>query len=155
MSIEIKGLEEINETLTAIQALGGNGSKLLEEYVIVPIYNKVIISFEKQSSAIDGTKWTPLSQKTLKIKQGRGKILFDSGALQETTAWQVKDNMGFIGTNAKAKGYPYPAVHQFGVEDKTPKRPFLPINDNNELPKELQDEIERGLIKKFEKMCKK
>jgi len=42
MSIEIKGMEEIKDTLVQLQELGKNPQKMLEEYVVVPIYNEVI-----------------------------------------------------------------------------------------------------------------
>ncbi len=46
-----------------------------------------------------------------------------------------------ISNNIKSKdGYPYPAVHQFG-SDKIPARPFMPFTQNNEIPKDLKDEI--------------
>ncbi|MFV0481332.1 MAG: phage virion morphogenesis protein [Campylobacteraceae bacterium] len=151
MSIEVKGFEKIKDTFEALQILNSKSSALLGEHVARPLYNRSVRAFENQKSAFDSKSWQKLSDKTLKAKKGKGKTLYHSGSLQNTFAWSVKDNTAFIGTNAKFRGYPYPAVHQFGSKF-VPKRPFLPIDDNYNISEDEVKKIEKALEKKIEKL---
>lgn len=65
--------------------------------------------------------------------------------------WEVKGNTAFIGTNATAAGFAYPAVHQFGSK-KTKRRRFLPLTDNDALSEKLVNLIENALSKKLESL---
>ncbi|MDR0580267.1 MAG: phage virion morphogenesis protein [Campylobacteraceae bacterium] len=153
MAITIKGLENINRIFRNIQIFAKNPKNILGEHIARPIYNEVVKAYEAESDLVTGVKWKKLSDVTLKAKKGKGIILYHQGTLQDRTAWDVKDNTAFIGTNAAAKGYAYPAVHQFGSNSKKiTKRRFLPITDEGALSDKLVVLIENALNKKFESL---
>ncbi|MDR2080531.1 MAG: phage virion morphogenesis protein [Campylobacteraceae bacterium] len=153
MHITVKGMEKIDELVTKVQLLAKNPQNILGEYIARPIYNSIKEAYQTETDPVTGIKWKKLSDITLKAKKGRGRILYHHGDLQEKTTWDVKGNTAIIGTNAIAKGYAYPAVHQFGSKDgKIAKRRFLPLTDNDELSEKLVDLIEKALEKKIESL---
>lgn len=107
------------------------------------------LSFEHEQSPFK-EKWKPLSQKTLKRKKG-SKILTESAMLQSSINTSTREHKSTakvsIGSNLK-----YAALHQFGGTTKKgvhiPARPYLPVNNKGEIPKELLEEI-KDLINSF------
>jgi phage virion morphogenesis protein len=153
MLITVKGLENINRIFHNIQIFAKNPKNILGEHIARPIYNEVVKAYETESDPVTGVKWKKLSDATLKAKKGKGRILYHDGTLQDNTTWDVKDNTAFIGTNATAKGYAYPAVHQFGSSSKKiAKRRFLPITDDGALSDKLVVLMENALNKKLESL---
>ncbi len=105
------------------------------------IQNTSELSFERQKSPF-GNAWKPNSKVTLQGKRGN-KILIKSGGLSHSIHYQTSNNSVSIGTNIK-----YAPIHQFGGKAgrnkrvNIPARPFLPINQNKQMPKDLGIELE-------------
>lgn len=144
-------MEKIDKLVTNIQLLSKKTDTLLGEHVARPIYNSIMDAYQKETDPATGVKWKKLSDATLKAKKGRGRILYHQGNMQDNTAWKVEDSTAFIGTNAAAKGYAYPAVHQFGSK-KTSKRRFLPVTDDGALSDKLTALVENALARKLESL---
>lgn len=106
-------------------------------------------AFDSQTSPMDGAKWEPLKDSTLAKKQG--KPLYESGRMQDSlNAFSTPTQAG-IGIPATAKGYAYPAVHQFGTEDGSiPARPFLPMDASGNITDALRDDILGLAIEHFQ-----
>jgi phage virion morphogenesis protein len=91
-----------------------------------------------QQRAPDGTPWAPLKNPSKARGGSSAKPLRNSGALMASLVGQALGSVRDIdlqgatltyGTNLRSKkGYPYPAVHQFGSAT-TPARPYLGITD--------------------------
>lgn len=85
-----------------------------------------------EARAPDGTPWLPLQHPSKKRGGPTAKPLRDTGMLMASLGArafghveQVSDTALVWGTNlVSEKGYPYPAVHQFGGGN-VPARPFL------------------------------
>jgi phage gpG-like protein len=151
MGVVITGMNKIADALTRVEKVAKSPQQIMGEHIARPIYNTIIKAYSGEKDPVTGAKWTPLSAKTLKLKKGKGKILLSTDALQSKTVWQVSEDTAFVGTSAKAHGYAYPAVHQFGsTNGKIPQRRFIPIMDNGDLETELAEKIEKALVKKFE-----
>jgi len=97
-------------------------------------------AFEDEQNPFDGTPWEPLKASTQAKKNG--KPLYESGRMQDSLNVFSNARQAIIGLPATAKGYNYPAVHQFGTEDGSiPARPFLPINADGDISDGLRADI--------------
>lgn len=133
-------LDEIQTKLEEIQGRGHDMAPLFEE-IANHLYNLADEAFENEASP-DGTAWRFLTYYTVADKQ-RDRILHETGHMRETLDFDSDGHSATVGTNAVSeKGYPYPAVHQFGTEDgKVPARPFLPFTDQGDVMDEATDSI--------------
>ena len=98
-----------------------------------------------------GKAWQPLKDKTIKLKEKRGKgrsILEYEGNMfaKNRPLYKANSSGVIVGFDAKSgNNYPYAVVHQFGSKDKTiPKRAFLPVND-----KELNEEVKEKILEEI------
>lgn len=92
-------------------------------------------SFQEQRSPF-GLPWEPLKPETLARRRGTGaQILLDTGRLRGSIHSTHGNDFAEVSANAI-----YAATHQFG-RGAIPARPFMPINDNHNLPDGLQNDI--------------
>ncbi len=133
-------IDTVLAELATIEAKGQRMAPLFEE-IANHLYNLADEAFENEASP-DGSSWQPLSPLTIERK-GHDRKLHDSGHLRETLDFDSDNRSATIGTHAVSdKGYPYPAVQQFGTEDgQVPARPFLPFTDEGDLMDEAADRI--------------
>ena len=139
--IEVKLQDNITKKLNEFQKNLNNLTPLFNQigYTLIDIVEE---NFETESFL--GKKWTPLSKSTKKQKSKKGykKILQNRGHLAESIDFEASKDKLILGTNVE-----YAAIHQFGGEAgknhsaKIPARPFLPIDENKEIPKKVQEEI--------------
>jgi len=147
--VKIENLEEVQEMLSKLAEHIDDIRPALHEAGQI-IQNATEDAFESGVSPW-GKTWTPLSSATLDKKGASaanpismGKLLYDTGRMRESVymALGMNGESVEVGLNAKSKGYPYPAVHQFGTNDgKIPARPFLPMDSNGELERRVSEEI--------------
>jgi phage virion morphogenesis protein len=124
---------------------GANPMPLMSE-IANHLYNLTSNAF-RDERGIDGTPWARLSDKTI-AKKGHDKKLWKEGGLQDSLYAKNTTNTATIGTSATAKGYPYPAVHQFGSNNGRIKaRPFLPLDEADIHPKAKSEII--GMIEEY------
>lgn len=103
-------------------------------------------AFEREASPF-GEKWKSLSPATLKKSKGLKKKLVDKGKLVNSIHTSHTPTSAKIGTNV-----PYAAIHQFGGKTGRnhkvfiPARPFMPINDKDNIPQTLADEIQELVL---------
>ena len=136
----ITNIDEVLSELNAIKARGERMAPLFEE-IAGHLYNIADESFENEASP-EGAAWQPLAPLTI-ARKGSDRKLHHSGRLRETLDFDSDDHSASIGTTAVSeKGYPYPAVQQFGTEDgKVPARPFLPFTDSGDLMDSAKDSV--------------
>lgn len=133
-------LEELESKLNQWTKSLQNKEPLLKQ-IGNHIQNTSELSFERQKSPF-GNAWKPNSKVTLQNKRGN-KILIKSGSLSHSIHYQTSNNSVSIGTNIK-----YAPIHQFGGKAgrnkrvNIPARPFMPINKNKQIPKDLGLELE-------------
>ncbi len=85
---------------------------------------------------------------TIASKKKRGyadpeRILYGEGEMQEGVTSESNSRSASVGFNVVSeKGYPYPEVHQYGTKDgKLKARPFLPMDEDGELARHVEEEI--------------
>lgn len=111
-------------------------------------------AFENERSPF-GEKWQPhapaTTRKKLAEKKLGAKILQDTGLLATSIVSHTTDKSVSVGSNVR-----YAHIHQFGGlagrnhKVKIPARPFLPINERDELPQDLVKRIEKTIDEYFE-----
>ncbi len=153
MSRNFRNIDELNRYLKSIE------HKLSSTNLQVPlntagnkIKNIIEESFENQTSP-SGEKWQKLKPMTKmkKLKKGKSdKILRQSGDLEDN--WEIsqgKNEVRIFNNTKSDKGFSYGIVHQFGSDAKNiPARPFLPIDSDGELDKDVEKEI-LGIFEDF------
>ena len=147
--VRVENLEKVQEMLSNLAEHIDDIRPALHEAGQI-IQNSTEEAFESGVSPW-GETWTPLSPVTLDKKKitafnpiSMGKLLYDTGRMRESVymALGIDGKSVEVGLNAKSKGYPYPAVHQFGTDDgKIPARPFLPMDSDGELERRVSEEI--------------
>jgi phage virion morphogenesis protein len=154
MQIQVTGLKEIQDELTTLDKKAHDTQPLMEE-LGNHLKNVIEESFEAEASPA-GVKWTPI--KFRKNDPHPEKILYAHGKLQEGTDYKATNKSVVVGVYAKANGYQYPIVHQFGSLKKSGRgsgvvaRPFMPIKVNGELYEKTQKELEQIVEDYFELM---
>ena len=132
-------LKEFQKRLNNLAKDFNDPKEILNEIGILT-KNKSEESFEKQSSPFGG-RWKANAPATLIQKRGN-KILTQSGLLRTSLTYKLGNQSVTIGTNKE-----YAPIHQFGGKAGRgkkviiPARPFLPINDKGEIPKEFGEEV--------------
>lgn len=132
-------LKEFQKRLDNLAKDFNNPKEILNEIGILT-KNKSEESFEKQSSPFGG-RWKANAPATLIQKRGN-KILTQSGLLRTSLTYKLGNQSVTIGTNKE-----YAPIHQFGGNAGRgkkviiPARPFLPINDKGEIPKDFGEEL--------------
>lgn len=140
----IISIEELQGKLEKLSKALENKTPLLRR-VANTLQNATEESFDKQASPF-GEKWKPNAPKTLQKKRGN-KILIQSGLLSQSFTQKVTGSSAQVGTNKE-----YAAIHQFGGKAgrgkkvNIPARPFMPIKQNGEIPKDLGDRLEREVV---------
>lgn len=139
--IEVKLNENITDKLNEIQKNLKNLKPLFNQigYTLIDIVEE---NFESESFL--GKPWTPLanSTKKQKAKKGYTKILQNRGHLAESIDFEAHEDKLVLGTNLE-----YAPIHQFGGKAgknhsvTIPARPFLPIDENKEMPRRIKEEI--------------
>lgn len=128
-SIAVKGLKE---ALLMVE-----DTKPLMREIANHLYTTTRDSFENESSP-DGRKWSPV-----KNKNKTGKILRDSGDLQDKFSFTATKNQAIVGTDATFGNFPYGLTHQFGSTKRNiVARSFMPITDSFELYEDTRKELE-------------
>jgi phage gpG-like protein len=147
-SVTIEGLDRLQKTIKElIEATNPNA---VVARITTIIGNAARRSLKNEQSALTGAKWQPLSEAYAKRKEkkwGKRRILERDRNLSKIISRKVGEGERVIGTTAKsAKGYPYPAVHQFGSDNGLiPARPFLPFDKDYDLAPSVADEIDKSL----------
>ncbi|WP_297578735.1 phage virion morphogenesis protein [uncultured Helicobacter sp.] len=140
----ILSIEELQDKLERLSKALENKTPLLRR-IANTMQNTIEESFDKQASPF-GEKWKPNAPKTLQKKRGN-KILIQSGLLSQSFTQKVTGNSAQVGTNKQ-----YAAIHQFGGKAgrnkrvTIPARPFMPINKNGEIPKDLGERLEGEVV---------
>lgn len=140
-------LKEFQKRLNNLAKDFNDPKEILNEIGILT-KNKSEESFEKQSSPFGG-KWKANAPATLIQKRGN-KILTQSGLLRTSLTYKLGNQSVTIGTNKE-----YAPIHQFGGKAGRgkkviiPARPFLPINDKGEIPKDFGEELLKILEETF------
>ncbi len=104
--------------------------------------NESTRSFESQGSPF-GEAWKALSPATLKKKKGTLKLI-ESGHLKRSLRSNISTSEKRVSVGSNLE---YAAIHQFGGKAgrnhkvSIPARPFLPINEKNELSPSLERRI--------------
>jgi len=138
--IKIKA-DEVEKKLNELQQKGKNLKPLFNQigYTLIDIVEE---NFESESFL--GKPWTPLKESTKKQKAKKGytKTLQNRGHLAESIDFEATNDKLILGTNLE-----YAPIHQFGGNAgknhsaKIPARPFLPIDENKEIPRRIKEEI--------------
>ncbi|WP_416829875.1 phage virion morphogenesis protein [Helicobacter ganmani] len=140
----IISIEELQGKLERLSKVLENKTPLLRR-IANTMQNVTEESFQSQASPF-GEKWKPNSPRTIQKKQGN-KILIKSGLLSQSFTQKITNNSAQIGTNKQ-----YAAIHQFGGKAgrgkrvTIPARPFMPINKNGEIPKDLGERLEGEVV---------
>lgn len=90
-------------------------------------------SFRNES--VRPKEWEELAASTLAAKKGRGGLLIDSSDLVHSFETVLGSNQAEVGTNVF-----YAPFHQTGTK-KMPARPFMPLDESNQLTEEAQAEM--------------
>ncbi len=131
--------ERVKAAFATLIKRGKNMEPLTEE-IANHLYNLTDESFEVESS-YTGTPWARLAASTVKQK-GNSKMLYREGTLQRSLWQENTHDSAYVGVNATAKGYAYPAVHQYGSKDgKIPARPYLPFDEHGQVYDTVIDDI--------------
>ena len=145
-------IEELQGKLERLSKALENKTPLLRR-IANTLQNVTEESFDKQASPF-GEKWKPNAPKTLQKKRGN-KILIQSGLLSQSFTQKVTGTSAQVGTNKE-----YAAIHQFGGKAGRnrkviiPARPFMPINKNGEIPKDLGERLENEVVDYLKKVLK-
>ena len=148
----ILSIEELQGKLEKLSKALENKTPLLRR-VANTLQNVTEESFDKQASPF-GEKWKPNAPKTLQKKRGN-KILIQSGLLSQSFTQKVTGSSAQVGTNKE-----YAAIHQFGGKAgrnkrvTIPARPFMPIKNNGEIPKDLGERLENEVVDYLKKVLK-
>lgn len=140
-------LKEFQKRLNNLAKDFNDPKEILNEIGILT-KNKSEESFEKQTSPFGGG-WKANAPATLIQKRGN-KILTQSGLLRTSLTYKLGNQSVTIGTNKE-----YAPIHQFGGKAGRgkkviiPARPFLPINDKGEIPKDFGEELLKILEETF------
>ncbi len=169
MAIEFTGISDVVSLLRGIQKKTENMRPIM--YEIGEIISLSASEAIANQTSPFGNKWTPLKASTTRayaLKNSTGgknlqrynklvtnkKPLVDTGAL--SNIFVKADNTSVtVGTSATSRGYPYPAVHQFGSNKESgrgsgiPARPFLPINKEGQMPEVVQKQIVKYLYEEL------
>ncbi|WP_034551275.1 phage virion morphogenesis protein [Helicobacter rodentium] len=143
-------IEELQGKLEKLSKALENKTPLLRR-VANTLQNVTEESFDKQASPFR-EKWKPNAPKTLQKKKGN-KILIKSGLLSQSFTQKVTGSSAQVGTNKQ-----YAAIHQFGgkagrgKKANIPARPFMPINKNGEIPKDLGERLESEVVDYLKKV---
>ena len=153
--IEVKGLEELQTKLKSLQNIDKKAKPLMQTLGNI-LQNEIEASFENESSPF-GQKWQALKPSTIRQKQKLGKssnILRSDGNLADKWIVKADDKKATVSNNIKKNGFAYGLVHQFGTNKagrsknvRIAARPFLPVDKNRNLPKDLEDVIKKVVIK--------
>lgn len=131
VEFDIKGLGAFKAQLEGIRERLTDRDMLLET-VANPLINAITKSFETESSYL-GVPWARLADATVKAK-GHDKKLYDKGKLQGSLDSDVDNDEVWVGVNASYRGFQYGLSQHFGSEKRNiPARPFLPMDENEEL----------------------
>lgn len=137
--VRVKGLEAAERLIRELQG-HIEAAKAMHAEAANVVYNDAMHAFETQT-APDGTPWTPLKPETVKRK-GSSRMLYKEGTLQDNLYAVASPFYAEVGISATAKGYPYPAVHQYGSRDGSiPARRFFPIDNDNEILESTAEKI--------------
>ena len=145
-------IEELQGKLERLSKALENKTPLLRR-IANTLQNVTEESFDKQASPF-GEKWKPNAPKTLQKKRGN-KILIQSGLLSQSFTQKVTGTSAQVGTNKE-----YAAIHQFGGKAGRnrkviiPARPFMPIKNNGEIPKDLGERLENEVVDYLKKVLK-
>lgn len=137
-------IEELQEKLSKASAALADKTPLLRR-IANTLQNVTEESFDKQASPF-GEKWKDNAPSTKAKKRGN-KVLIKSGLLSQSFTQKVTGSSAQVGTNKE-----YAAIHQFGGKAgrgkkvNIPARPFMPIKQNGEIPKDLGDRLEREVV---------
>ena len=143
-------IEELQGKLERLSKALENKTPLLRR-IANTLQNVTEESFDKQASPF-GEKWKPNAPKTLQNKRGN-KILIQSGLLSQSFTQKVTGSSAQVGTNKE-----YAAIHQFGGKAgrnkrvTIPARPFMPIKNNGEIPKDLGERLENEVVDYLKKV---
>lgn len=153
--IEVKGLEELQAKLKSLQNIDKKTKPLMQTLGNI-LQNEIEASFENESSPF-GQKWQALKPSTIKQKQRHGKslnILRSDGNLADRWIVKADDKKATVSNNTNKNGFAYGLVHQFGTNKagrskniRIAARPFLPVDKNRNLPKDLEDVVKKVVIK--------
>jgi len=146
MSIEIEGIDKVQEKLSALaEGLTGAQMKRKMHSVGNMLLNSIEDSFETETGPF-GEVWAP--RKRTKPKQST-KILRDSGDLADR--WMVNASANEVAVSNNVAWYG--VVHQWGTSKAgrkhnavIPARPFLPVDKSGMLEPKLQEDIEEYLL---------
>lgn len=105
LDVEMNGSEVGRQLAELAERLGSLKTPLTD---IAEYLHQATDDRFRQQVGPDGSPWAPLSPSTLARKKG-GRILRESGDLQDTLRHQVSDDELLFGTDR-----PYGAIHQFG-----------------------------------------
>lgn len=142
IKIEAKNIDKIQKELWKLQKRTKDLSSVMTD-IAEHLYTITDESFDNET-APDGTPWEDLKPATWRYKK-TDKILYEEGTLRGSLYIWSSDSEARIGVNATSKGYPYPIVHQFGSKH-VPARPFLPIDSEGNMYKEVVNEILNMLV---------
>jgi len=140
--IQVIGLEKINDMLSDLKStLSPQAMERHLNTIGNMTQNVIEESFDSERSPF-GEVWKP--RKPTKKRNDR-KLLYKNSYLSTHWQTQATPDEVIISNNTKSpKGYPYPAVHQFGSKN-VEARPFLPIDGNSNLEPKLKENIETYL----------
>ncbi len=143
---------EITVDDSAIQAvLGKVVDRIGDPAPAFEVFGDIVVSSVQENFEQGGRpgKWAPLTESTLKKKNGRGSILVGNGGAADGLLGSIHaeatPNAVYIGTNLV-----YAATHQFGRPgggwhgSDIPARPFLMFQEEDEL--EILDCLETFLM---------
>jgi len=136
INVDIKD-KRVKAAFASLIKRGKNMEPLTEE-IANHLYNLTDESFEVESS-YTGTPWARLAASTVKQK-GNSKMLYREGTLQRSLYQESTADSAYVGVNARANGYAYPAVHQFGSEH-VPARPFMPFDEKGQVYDTVIDDM--------------
>jgi phage gpG-like protein len=147
-SATIQGMDKLQNTLSEL--IKATNANAIASRVTTLIRKATARALTKETSPFTGAKWKPLTPEYAKRKKkyyANKRILERDGNLKKIVSRKVGEGERVIGTTAKsAKGYPYPAVHQFGSRNGLiPARPFLPIDGKGALAPSVKKEIDADL----------
>lgn len=137
---------ELEQYLNQLVQKGKNLDPVMAEIANL-LQNTVEEAFEQKADPVQGTPWQTLSPITIAAKAKRGysvpsRPLYGDGTMQRSVNHRSSATQAIVGVNAMQRGYPYPAVHQFGTKDgKIPARRFLPVDDNGNLARHVEEEV--------------
>jgi phage gpG-like protein len=144
----IEGMDKLQKTIAEVaKAIDANKVAARITSIIGKATRR---SLSKQVSAVNGVKWRPLNKEYAaqkKKKYGKKRTLERDGNLKKIISRKTGEGERVIGTAAKSKkGYPYPAVHQFGSNNGViPPRPFMPFDRDYDLAPRVAREIDNDL----------